>query len=54
MNPTKNVRYIEVEKDIFERLYDFKLDEKVLQIQAKFQQLENEVSEKITSITLIK
>ena len=48
MNPTKNVRYIEVEKDIFEKLYDCKLDEKVLQIQAKFQQLENEVSEKMT------
>lgn len=48
MNPTKNVKYIEVEKDIFDVLVEHKYDEKVSQIQNRYQKLEKELSQKIT------
>lgn len=35
MNPTKNVRYIEVENDIFEQLCEYEYDKKVQLVQAK-------------------
>lgn len=48
MNPTKSVKYIEVDSDIFEKIYDNSLDEKIAKIQQNFLALKNEVTEKST------
>ena len=47
MNPTKNVRYIEVDEEIFSSLCAIKYDEKVLAIQNRYHELEKKVSGKI-------
>lgn len=54
MNPTKNVRYIEVEKDIFEQLCESKYDDKVRKVQEKYAALKQEVSGQITRWMKIK
>ena len=39
MNPTKNVRYIEIENDIFEQLCEYEYDEKIHEIQKNYELL---------------
>lgn len=46
MNPTQNVRCIEVDKDLFDRLCEFKYDETLEQIRQKYLQLKKGVSRK--------
>ena len=54
MNPTKNVKYIEVDEEVFLTLCETKYDEKVLKIQEKYHEFEKEMSGKIVRWMKIK
>lgn len=47
MNPTKNVRYIEIENDIFEQLCEYEYDEKIREIQKNYEILCQSLAEHI-------
>lgn len=48
MNPTKNVKYIEVKEELFTQLCEGKFDEKVVQLQNRYRELEKDLSGKLT------
>ena len=43
MNPTRNVKYIEVAQDIFDSLCEKRFDELVSEVQAEYKKLKNKL-----------